>query len=99
MLEGTTVTGENMLKMAVLEIHPRMFREILQLPEGAEVVDMRIAIDRRGILELKIVGAGFDTKEGEVIRRVTGTVTKNAGGWPFIDWGLPSNAGNERTAD
>ena len=81
-----------MKKMAVLEIDPRAFRELLQLPDGAEIIDLRVNIDRRGMLEVKIQGAGWNTVAGAVIPHAIGTVTVDAVGNRVIDWGFPPDA-------
>lgn len=80
-----------MKRMAILEIHPQAFRDLLQLPEGAEISDLRLNIDRRGVLEVKIDGAGWEVREGECLMRTTGTVTTEENGRRCIDWGMPSN--------
>lgn len=84
-----------MKRMAILEIHPKIFRDLLQLPDGAEISDLRVNIDRRGVLEVKIDGAGWEVREGECLMRTTGTVTTDELGRRVIDWGMPSNAGSE----
>jgi len=86
-------TKENeMRRMAILEINPQAFRDLLQLPKGAEISDLRLDIERRGVLEVKIDGAGWEVCEGECLMRTTGTVTTDEKGRRVIDWGLPSNA-------
>ena len=76
-------------RMAILQIAPELLREIFCLPEGAEIVDLRVPVERMGVLEVKISGAGWPTPEGNVIMRTTGTMTKSD---RCIDLGLPSNA-------
>lgn len=85
-----------MKRMAILEIHPQAFRDLLQLPEGAEISDLRLNIDRRGVLEVKIDGAGWEVREGECLMRTTGTVTTDENGRRCIDWGMPSNVQDHR---
>lgn len=87
-----------MKRMAILEIHPQAFRDLLQLPEGAEISDLRLNIDRRGVLEVKIDGAGWEVREGECLMRTTGTVTTDENGRRCIDWGMPSNVQAEGAA-
>ncbi len=84
-------------KQAILEIAPELLREIFCLPPGAEIVDLRVDINRRGVLELKIHGAGWLTDEGAMLMRTTGTVTREIDDEGketrrSIDWGFPSNA-------
>lgn len=86
----------NARKLAILQISPELLRELFQLPDGAEVLDLRVPIDYRGLLEVKIAGAGWPTLEGQAIMRTVGTVTRefDAGGAEVrrsIDWRLPSN--------
>lgn len=52
---------------AILEFDTGMLREFLQLPETAEIVDARMEFDRRGRIQFKIEGAGYPTKEGQVV--------------------------------
>lgn len=83
-------------KLAILEIAPPLLRELFCLPPGAEVVDLRVDFSRRGILEVKIEGAGWLTDEGAMTMRTTGTVTRefDAEGKETsrrIEWGFPSN--------
>jgi hypothetical protein len=53
--------------MAILEFDAGALREFLQLPETAEIVDARMEFDRRGRIQIKIEGAGYPTKEGQVV--------------------------------
>ena len=83
-------------KMAILVVHADVLRELFQLPKGAEVVDLRVPVDRRGVIEIKIEGAGWLTGEGVMIQRTAAEVTRNfdAAGVETnrtIDWKLPSN--------
>lgn len=52
---------------AILEFDTGVLRELLQLPETAEIVDAHMVFDTRGRLQLKIEGAGYPTQEGELI--------------------------------
>jgi hypothetical protein len=84
------------MKLAILQVSPDMLRELFQLPEGAEILDLRIPLDYRGLLEVKICGAGWETLEGQPIQRVVGTVTRHFDDYgnevqKSIDWGLPKN--------
>lgn len=83
-------------KLAILEIAPNLLCDLFQLPPGAEIVDLRVPIDRRGVLELKIDGAGWLTYEGSMIMRTTGTITREFDGngketSRRIDWGFPQS--------
>ena len=79
---------------AILEFDTGALREFLQLPEAAEIVDVRMRFGNRNRLQLKIEGAGYPTQEGELIPAVTCTIGTrcNADGdievnptlnWPF----------------
>jgi len=57
--------------MAILEFDTGMLRELLQLPETAEIVDARTEFGVRGRLQIKIEGAGYPTVEGCQIPTVT----------------------------
>jgi hypothetical protein len=57
--------------MAILEFDAGALREFLQLPETAEIVDVRMGFERRGRIQFKIEGAGYPTQEGELIPAVT----------------------------
>lgn len=50
---------------AILEFDTGALRELLQLPETAEIVDARMEFGARGRLQLKIEGAGYPTREGQ----------------------------------
>lgn len=73
-------------KMAILEIAPEFLREVFCLPDGAEIIDIYVPIDKRGVLEVKIVGAGWLTSEGALIIKTKGTQTQAD---HYIDWGFP----------
>ena len=57
--------------MAILEFDAGALREFLQLPETAEIVDVRMEFGVRGRIQFKIEGAGYPTAEGAPIRAVT----------------------------
>ena len=94
---GSALTAElEGKKQAILEIAPHLLRELFCLPPGAEIIDLRVAIDRRGMLEVKIDGAGWLTPEGAMIKRTTGMVTRafdeeGKVTRRSIEWGFPSN--------
>lgn len=56
---------------AILEFDTGALRELLQLPETAEIVDAQMVFNARGRLQLKIEGAGYPTREGEFVQPVT----------------------------
>lgn len=94
---GSALTAElEGKKQAILEIAPELLRELFCLPPGAEIVDLRVDINRRGVLELKIDGAGWLTDEGAMLMRTTGVITRefDVDGKETrrsIEWGFPSN--------
>ena len=80
--------------MAILEFDLGCVREALQLPETAEIVDARIEFGVRGRLQLKIEGAGWPTREGELLRPTSGMVTtrrtkEGVELMPAISWDFP----------
>lgn len=76
------------MRLAILNITPEALTGLLQLPEGAEVVDVVADGARRGVLQVKIQGAGWETELGSQIQHTTGTVTRD-GERITIDWGFP----------
>jgi len=81
--------------MAILEFDAGRLRELLQLPESAEIIWCRMDRDCRGRIEVVIEGAGFPTDEGGFLHRTTCTVTiaqTEDGGIelnPKLEWGFP----------
>jgi len=71
------------MKMAILCIHPAIFRELLQLPDDAVIRNIHVPHDRYGVLEVTIEGAGWETAEGQVLMSTTGQIVDNK-----IDWGF-----------
>ena len=83
------------MKAAILEISPEAFRQMLQLPKEATVIDVEPNLYRHGVLQIKVVGVGPDVPEGACIQRFSGTIyqARSADGdllEPVIDWGLPN---------
>jgi hypothetical protein len=70
-MEKTELTEE---LMAIIEVSPEFLRERLFLPKGSEIVDARFDMGRRGVIELKIIGAGWPTKIGDPISHTSGVV-------------------------
>ena len=84
--------------MAIFQATPEALTELLQLPAGAYIDGVQAALDRPGVLDVRIRGAGWPTRPGMVIMRTLPTVTKNfpdSGGPPriSIDWGVPQRNG------
>lgn len=83
-------------RMAILRMTSRGLAELLQLPENAEIVEIRMPFDHVGHVEIKVSGAGWDAPEGAAILATTGAVTTQADAdgnvvSKTIDWGLPQN--------
>lgn len=72
---------------AILEFDTGRLRELLQLPETAEIIDCRMDFGYRGRLQLKIEGAGFPTQEGHAIQPATCVITErhNADGSKYVE--------------
>ncbi|MFA6204401.1 MAG: hypothetical protein WC710_14580 [Gallionella sp.] len=88
--------SDNAPLMVILQITPEILRELFQLPEGAEILDLHIPMSYRGLLEVRVMGAGWPTMEGYSIMRTGGTVQKeyDADGKVvsrIVDWGLPTD--------
>ena len=87
------MSGDQTFRLcAVLRIDNQMLARLLQLPPEAEITAAACPHDSRGVIELRIEGAGYPTREGERIRAATGIVqaVKLARdrelvqiGWPF----------------
>ena len=78
-------------KMAILVAPLDVIRQLLFLPPGSQLIDLRVPFDNPGTLELKIEGAGWYTAEGCVITRVpNATVTMDENGAVKVDWNLPA---------
>ena len=87
-------SNDKTIRAAVLEIAPEVLGELLQLPKGAEVVYVHCPFDLRGVMSVKIYGAGWPVKEGEMLQTTTGTITRKfaADGSEVgysVDWGFP----------
>lgn len=81
-----------MKKMAVLTVVPEVLRELLHLPPGTQLVDVRVPFKQPGVLELKIEGAGWDTPEGSVIMHAPAAeITRDELAGFIVDWKLPPN--------
>lgn len=77
-------------KMAIINLSPVILREILQLPEGAEVI--RVGMDdARGVLRVVVEGAGWDVHPGDRIQEAPTAVIFDSWSRPCrtIDWNLP----------
>lgn len=83
------------MKAAILEITPEAFRQMLQLPKEATVIDVESNLYRHGVLQIKVVGVGPEVPDGACIQSFSGTIcqARSADGdllEPVIDWGLPN---------
>lgn len=87
-------------KMAILRVDPDVLRDILQLPQDVEVVDVLSEIHSRGKVYIKIEGAGWPVKLGGPIEEaptgvITQTTVKAEDGtmhkYFTIDWGFPKD--------
>jgi hypothetical protein len=76
------------MKRAIITATPEFLREVLHIPDGAIITDIRVPFDNPGILEIALEGAGWETPEGFYIQKAqVGTVKKN-GDKLDIDWNL-----------
>ena len=82
-----------MKKMAILQVTPEVIRELLHLPDGAVLTDLRVPFHMPGVLELKIEGAGWNTPEaGALCVADPCTVVRGDDGSISVDWNLPNLA-------
>jgi len=76
-------------KMAILALTPEAVRQIMGLPDGVTLIELKVPFYQPGVVELKIEGAGWDTNEGAaIVQAPAATVMKTDDGL-IIDWGLP----------
>jgi hypothetical protein len=84
---------ENMTtqRAAILELSLGILRDLLHLPDGAEIISVYAPIDQRGTIEVRIEGAGWPTDWGAVIQRTKGIVHQrpDGDGIATIDWQMP----------
>lgn len=62
------------MKQAVIDIHLLHLATLLQLPQGATIADVRVAIDRPDVLQVRVTGVGEEVPLGHVIPRSVGVV-------------------------
>jgi hypothetical protein len=72
-------------KGAILVFNGELLAKLLQLPEGAQVEQVSVPIDKPGTLEVRISGAGWSHEPGAVLPRFSGVAEPVA--WR-IDWGM-----------
>lgn len=80
--------------VAILMVAPEQLADLLQLPEGSCIDSVHAPHDRPGVLELRIRGAGWVTRAGDMIQKTTGIVTSYHAEdgsvlRHVIDWRLP----------
>jgi hypothetical protein len=77
------------MRLAILTLTPEAFQALMRLPPDVELIDVQIDLTHRGILKLKIQGAGWETPMGGEIREAApATVSKSENGRLSIDWHL-----------
>ena len=82
---------------AILRVTPEALAAALQLPPGAYIDDVRALHDQPGVLELRVRGAGWPSRPGQMLERRGGMVTQHFAEdgsltKTVIDWGLPASA-------
>lgn len=80
---------------AILRVTPEALAALLQLPPGAYIDDVYALHDTPGVLELRVRGAGWPSRPGQLLERRGGMVTQHYADDGsvtkiVIDWGLPS---------
>ena len=80
-----------MKRMAILTLTPEDIIKLLQLPNGATLIELSIPFEEPGVMRIKIEGAGWEIPKGTVIPRTPpAQLTSNhLDGTYNIDWGLP----------
>lgn len=63
-------------KLVLIKLSPSAIRELLQLPEDAEVTGVVADLGFRGAVTLRIEGAGYPTEDGELIREARGMICR-----------------------
>lgn len=76
------------MKRGIITVTPQTLRHLLQIPEGAIIAGIRVPFDRPGILEIALEGAGWETFEGNSIRRAHDGTAREENGKLIIDWHL-----------
>lgn len=80
-------------RMAILRLTPEALAALLQLPQGSYIDAVAAHVEMPGMLHLRVRGAGYEVRPGEVIPRApAATVRMLSDGenrWPVIDWHLP----------
>lgn len=77
--------------MAMITLSPAFLREILQLPDGAEVTGVSDVIHGREVVYLRIEGAGWPVEEGQAIPPAKCLISERRTPegeklWPEIKW-------------
>ena len=85
-----------MKKMAILSLTPAVFRELMQLPDGVIVTNIETPIDKNGVVEVRIEGAGWDTYEGARIQYAPAATIEEGCDVDgieitFINWNFPDD--------
>lgn len=80
-------------RAAILHVSPEALGQLFQLPAGA-YVDGIVNDDRLGVFKLRVRGAGWPVKPGDIIPQASAvcTQTYDAEGAKTslsIDWGFP----------
>jgi len=77
--------------MAIAEVSFEYLAKLLELPHGCEIDAIFVDGHRPGVLQIRLVGAGWQTPEGKVVPRTTGLVRMERvfGLRPEITWDLP----------
>jgi len=71
------------MKFAILQIHPEVFRQLLQLPENAIVRAINVPHNRYGAVEVTLENVGWETAEGQMMMSTDGQIVDGK-----IDWGF-----------
>jgi hypothetical protein len=75
-----------MKRQAILDVSKEFFANLLQLPDGVQVTDVRVAFET-GTVQIKVSGAGWTD---DPILHTSGTVTRQDDGTVTFNWDLPA---------
>ena len=77
-----------MKRQAILHVSEEFLANLLQLPDGVQVTDIRMAFET-GTVHIKVSGAGWKMAPDMPIPHADATVTRDDNGVVTLDWDLP----------
>lgn len=78
----------NKSRVGIVPLSAEVLRQALLLPEGTDIVDVRMANDRHGVVELKLAHPDLpEVEAGNVIPSYRPRFVTEDGVGKFQDWG------------